>query len=276
VIDILTDPLTRGPFWASLILSVLLSIIGVMTFFSRKPLLGEVMAHCSYPGAILGLMLSIGFLGFESPSFVLFMAFIISLIGSLILRKLEDVHSSDSSMTLVLSGFFGLGVVLSSVIQQAYPKFYRLAQSYLFGQISTMTDSHILAYSLACIAVIIVIFIFFSHLKLRLFDPMYSEFLHGKKSAFILEVLTCFCLVIGIRGVGVVLVSSFFVSPAIFTMRYCKTFKASLILASLLAASLNTVAFLLPFKAPIGPLIVLLLSMCSLLNLKKRPLDALH
>jgi manganese/zinc/iron transport system permease protein len=265
------DPLIRGPFWASLFLSLLLSLVGVVVFFSKKPLLGEVIAHCSYPGAILGLILSIITLKQENPVFILIIAFGLALVGSLILKRIQAFQTADSSMTLVLSGFFGLGVFMSSIIQQKFPKFYRLAQGYLFGQVSTMTDIHIILYASVLVLVGLIFYLNFSKIKLILFDPMQAHFLGGGKIAILLEVLICASLVLGIRGVGVVLVSSFFVAPAIFTLRFCKTLKSSIIVALSMASILNVVAFSFPLKAPIGPLMVLLLSSVAFLTLRKKP-----
>jgi manganese/zinc/iron transport system permease protein len=264
------DPLMRGPFWGSLSLSLLLSLVGIVVFFSKKPLLGEVVAHCSYPGAMIGLILSIVFLKQENPVFILIIAFFLALLGLFLLKKIQIFQTADSSMTLVLSGFFGLGVFVSSIVQQKFPKFYRLAQGYLFGQVSTMTDLHIVLYASVLIVVALVFYLNFSRIKLNLFDPMQAHFLGGRGLSVLLEILICASLVLGIRGVGVVLVSSYFVAPAIFTLRFCKTLKSSILVALGMASILNVVAFMLPGHAPIGPLIVLLLSAASFLTLKKK------
>jgi len=270
MIDLFTDPLIRGPFWASLLLSIILALIGVITFFAKKPLLGEVVSHCSYPGAILGLIISIMMTHVENPILILFVAFLLALCGTLVLRKIEQKQRSDSSMTLVLSGFFGFGVFLSSMVQQVAPKYYRLAQGYLFGQVATMTDVHILVYGVVLSLVLVSIYVLLPKLKISLLDPHQSEFLFGWKMTVFLETLLCVCLVVGIRGVGVVLVSSFFVAPALITIRFCKTFEASMLVACISAAILNIIAFYLPLKAPLGPVIVLLLSLSALFTLKKR------
>jgi manganese/zinc/iron transport system permease protein len=275
MLELISAPLFRGPFWGSLILSVLLSLVGVITFHAKKPLLGEVIAHCSYPGAIFGLMVSVVCVGVESPVLILSIAFVVALLGGVLLKKITLVHTADSSMTLILSGFFGLGVFLSSIIQQKFPLFYRLAQGYLFGQVSTMTDRHIVIYGLCLVVVAFIVFQFFHRIKLGLFDPLQSSFFGGVKIAFIVETLICFCLVLGIRGVGVVLVSSFFVAPAVISLGFCKTFKASIFLALTCAVVLNSLAFLLPLKAPMGPIIVLLLSCVACISLKLRSYAAL-
>ena len=276
MIDVLFDPLLRGPFWGIVILSILLAITGVLTFFAKKPLLGEVVAHCSYPGAIFGLIASLILSGLENPLLILLVAFVFAYLGSYFLKKLEAFHTSDSSMTLVLSGFFGLGVLLSSIIQQKYSKFYRLAQGYLFGQVSTMTDLHIWIYGVCLILCLMFVYLFFEQIKLKLFDPLESQFLKGQKIDYCLEALICLCLVLGIRGIGVVLVSSFFVAPAAFTLRFCKTFKSSLLVAVIMSAVLSSLVFIMPFKAPIGPAIVLLMSFVSFLSLTKRSHAPVH
>lgn len=264
------DPLTRGPLLASSILALLLSLVGVITFHSKKPLLGEVVAHCSYPGAILGLLVSVFIGGIENPALILFVAFVFALIGLFVLKKIEGLITEDSSMTLVLSGFFGLGVLLTSILQQTYPKFYRLAQGYLFGQVSTMTDFHILVYGVVFVLTCLCIVLSYSRLSLKLFDPLQAKLLSIKPVDYLIEILICLALVVGIRGIGVVLVSSFFVAPSVVTLKFCKTLKSSFIAACVLACVLNYLAFMLAYKVALAPIIVLLLSFCALMALKKR------
>lgn len=268
--DFFFDPLSRGPFWASTLLAALLSVIGLITFHAKKPLLGEVVAHCSYPGAIVGLIVSIVTLGFENPTLILCIAFLFALLGVFFLKQMEKSLSQDSSMTLVLSGFFGLGVLLTSILQQTHPKFYRLAQGYLFGQVSTMTDKHIWLYGCVCLLVGLFIWIQYPKISLQLFDPTQARIAGFKKLEYFIEVLICVALVLGIRGIGVVLVSSFFVAPSIVTTCFCKKFKTALWTALSLSVVVNIVAFKLSYKVPLAPLVVIFLSVAAVISLLGR------
>jgi manganese/zinc/iron transport system permease protein len=268
--ELFFDPLTRGPVWASSFLAALLSVIGLITFHAKKPLLGEVVAHCSYPGAIIGLIISIATVQIENPILILFVAFVFALVGLLILKKMEGFISQDSSMTLVLSGFFGFGVLLTSILQQTYPKFYRLAQGYLFGQVSTMTDIHIWLYGLIFALTTCLIAINYEKIALRLFDPIQAKLFKFHKLDYLLEVLICIALVLGIRGIGVVLVSSFFIAPSIIAKRFCQRFKANLIFAGCLAVLVNIIAFKFSFKLPLAPLVVMILSTLAAMSLVRR------
>lgn len=268
--DFFFDPLSRGPFWASTLLAALLSIIGLITFHAKKPLLGEVVAHCSYPGAIVGLIVSIMTFGLENPTLILFIAFIFALLGVFILKRMEKSISQDSSMTLVLSGFFGLGVLLTSILQQTHPKFYRLAQGYLFGQVTTMTDKHILLYGIVLFILALCLWINYSKISLRLFDPIQASIFGFKKLDYLIEVLICVALVLGIRGIGVVLVSSFFVAPSIITTCFCKQFKKALWMALSLSVVINFLAFKLSYKVPLAPVVVIFLSIAAVVSLLGR------
>lgn len=267
----LFDPLTRGPFWASSLLACMLTLVGLLVFYGRKPLIGEVISHCSYPGAMLGLIISLLMTKVEQPLLIMIITFIVASAGFMLLTRLEKRISSDASMTLVLSSFFGLGVLLSSIVQQTSPKYYRLAQGYLFGQVSTMTDLHVWIYSVCFALVLAFIALFFSRIKLKLFDPVQSFFFSKKWIDIALELLVCLVIVLGIRGIGVVLVSSFFVAPAAFCLRFCKTLKTSIFVAIFFAFVINVLAFFINIKAPLGPIIVLFMSLGALLSFKRGP-----
>jgi manganese/zinc/iron transport system permease protein len=265
----LFDPLLRGPFFGLIILSVILTLLGTIAFYTKKSLMAEVIAHSSFPGALLGLMGSFIFFKEENIVFISLGALIFSLIGALFVSVFKKQVSTDSAMTLVLSGFFGFGVLISSIIQQTMPKYYRLASGYLFGQVSTMTDTHIVVYSIACVVCLGFLGAFFHRINLNLFDHEQSVLIGDNKISFMLNFLMAFSIILGIRGIGVVLVSSFFVAPAIIGKRWAKTFFGVLCSSTLFAVLITGFSFYFFSKWPMGPTVVIFLSLTALVFLPK-------
>jgi manganese/zinc/iron transport system permease protein len=265
----LLDPLFRGPFFGLTLLSILLTLLGTMAFFTRKSLIAEVIAHSSFPGALLGLVGSVLFFHEENIVFVSLGALIFSLLGAFCVTAFKKRVTTDSSMTVVLSGFFGFGVVVASYIQQTMPKYYRLASGYLFGQVSTMTDQHIYVYGCILGFVLGFLIFYFHRIKLSLFDPEQSTLMGSSKLEFFLNFLMTLAIILGIRGIGVVLVSSFFVAPALIGKKFANTFSKVLLFSSLFSVFIAFCSFYFFSKWPLGPTVVIVLSLFALVFLPK-------
>lgn len=276
-----TDAILRGPTLGSMLMGLSSSLMGVLVYFQRRSLIGEVLSHTSYPGVILGISLSMLLfpeMEYLNAVLALGFAFIVSLIGVFgieIVTKKGGVNE-DTALCFILSSFFGIGVLGSSIIQQNFPLWFRAAQSYLFGQAATMTDLHIVVYSFFACVVIAICFVFYRYFQVHLFDPFYAKSINmgGRRFQLLFNSLVAFSVVIGIRSVGVVLMSSMLIAPAVFATALSKKFANCLLIAAIfgMIVSFFGVVFSLelPEKLgfstmPTGPFIVVIsTSLCFL------------
>ena len=136
--------------------------------------------------------------------------------------------------------FFGVGFLILSSLQQSYPTLYREIQAYLFGQAATMTSMHVYIYGSFAILVVGVIIFFFKPIQAVVFDPLFADIsgLPRKKIEQLLFILLVVAIVIGIRSVGVVLISSMLIFPAV-CARHCTSTLASLLLGASLFGLLS-------------------------------------
>ena len=210
------DPLLRAPTIGSMLLGFVSALMGVIIFIKKRSLIGETLAHAAYPGVILGALISFFFNEMGSIGFLVG-AFITSFLGLYVIEKLESrfrIHP-DSALCLVLSLFLGLGVLCASHLQFISPVHYQRAQILLYGQAATMNDFHIIFYSGFSLVVLIFFILNFRRLEISLFDQTFSksfdvESKHLKRIIFALIIIT---LVIGIRSMGVVLISGMLIAP---------------------------------------------------------------
>lgn len=222
-----TDPLLRAPTLGAMFMCLASSLIGVIAFVKRRSLLGEALAHASYPGVIFGILMAALFCqpaSLMASVCILFGAFIFSWLGLMAIEKLEkrlSVHP-DAALCLVLSLFLGLGVTIASRIQQTYPLWYQQIQVFLFGQAATMGDHHIGIYALLSSCILAFIVARFRQIELIYFDRTYSQSLglQSKGCQLLTSLLLILALVIGIRSVGVVLMSGMLIAPAAFARQF--------------------------------------------------------
>ncbi|MFV0340904.1 MAG: metal ABC transporter permease, partial [Parachlamydiaceae bacterium] len=142
-----TDPVLRAPMIGSILMSVAAALIGVLVFLKKESLLGEALSHASYPGLVMGVLLS-GFLygdvGENVFGALFFMggALLSSILGLKLIHFLETKVQvkQDAALCFVLSFFFGVGILVASRVQFTYSTLYKQVEVYFYGQSATMTD----------------------------------------------------------------------------------------------------------------------------------------
>lgn len=274
-----TDPVLRGPMWGTLFLCLTLGLAGVFVFFQKKSLVGEVLSHAAYPGVLFGLLF---FQCTEMRFEVLFFALLSCLLALLLIRFLMTRASQDVSLTFTLASFFGLGILLLSLLQFSCGYLGRLAESFFFGQAATMGDSDIWHYGLLALVICLFFALFYKEIKCLLFDAQYAKVIGIPVQLFTALFLgiALVALVAGIRSVGVVLISAMLIAPVIAARQFTHKFGAVLLLAPLFGVLSALLGNMLSFELsrifsqegnrlviPTGPTIVLIASLFALFSL---------
>ena len=196
-----------------------MSLIGILIFAQKRSLLSEMLAHTSYPGIVLGAGFS-AFLGFaEGVFFMTVGALIFALVALFFLEKMTKSLkiADDAALCFLLASFFGIGIVFASQLQFSFPSSAKEVQLYLYGQAATMTEAHITLYFWLLVLVLGFISVFFKELKTFLFDKSFARTL-GMSTSFLtasIFFLLVLSMVIGMRSVGIILVSGMFIAPAV-------------------------------------------------------------
>lgn len=290
-----TDPVLRGPVLGSMLMCFAAAFIGVLVFLRKQSLVGEALSHSAYPGVIVGVMSS-GLLTFDRGDdslislLIIAGAFSSALLGLWCIYGLEKRGKirSDSALCFILSTFFGIGITLASYLQFSQPGLYRKAQAYLYGQAATMTDMHIAIYGALALVTVITVLSFAKELEAIAFDRDFAESMGISVRLIqgIVFVLTVLAVVVGIRSVGVVLMSAMLIAPAAAARQFTHKLTTMLWLASgfgLLSGYLGvllsdrwTHQLALQYPGarlilPTGPMIVIIASIFCVLSLLFAP-----
>lgn len=291
-----THPLLRGPTLGCLLIGILSGVIGVITFVKKESLIGESLSHAAYPGLTLAVVFAteLGISGGYQISFftlILTTAFFSSLLGYVLITYFQNRFSlsPDTSLCLILSTFFGIGITLASRLQFTHTALYKQIHSYVYGQSATMTDTHVWIYLLFSIFSFVVIFLFYRNIQALTFDPDFSitSGIPTTLTKWIVYPLIALTIVMGIRSVGVVLMSAMLIAPVSagrqFTSSLKYLFPLSGLIGGLTAFLGNYLAiqgslFLsyqkeTPLTLPTGPVIVLTASCFCALALLFAPKD---
>ena len=185
---------------------------------------------------------------------------------------------TDASLCFILASFFGIGVLVSSFLQQKKPLMASHAQSLLFGQVATLTDEYIYLYGGLTVFVIGFLMIAFRPIRSILFDREFSQSIgisvKGIDRIFFWFLLLS--LIVGIRSVGVILMSGMLIAPSIAARQFTNSLKKMFFFACLFGALSGFLGNVISVQAalhfhrlhiPTGPLIVLISSLIALFSL---------
>jgi len=291
LLDFFTDPVLRGPTWGTLFMCIASSLMGGVLFLKRRCLLGESLSHAAYPGIVAGVSLfALLFPEHDESAFfgMLAGAFATSFLGFKAIEWMEKKEKvrSDAALCFVLALFFGIGTVAASAMQSSLPSWRTKIHALMFGQAATMSDFHIALYAMLTSAVALFLFFGFRHLQAVLFDSDYAKTagLPVRWIDWAIFWLFLFALILGIRSVGIVLMSGMAIAPAIaarqFTDRLQSFFCLSALFGALsgLAGNIISVMGTIALSKsgerltlPTGPSIILIGAAIALLSLLFAP-----
>lgn len=290
-----SDSVLRAPTIGCMLMCFAAALVGVIVFLRKQSLLGESLSHAAYPGVIVGVLIAgVMSLTDEQESavamFIMGGAFLSTIAGLWAITFLERQLNvrSDSALCFVLSAFFGIGLTLASEVQFSYSSLYRQVQVYLYGQAATMTDVHIFIYGALSAIVLFVVIFFYKEIQVIAFDRDYARSLgiNTKGIDGLIFILIVMAVVIGIRSVGVVLMSAMLIAPAAAARQFTNKLYVMFALAGFfgllsgffgnyLSVELtNTLAERFPtarLALPTGPMIVMVASCICLLALLFAP-----
>lgn len=290
-IHFLTDPVLRAPTLGCMLMCLASSLVGVVVFIRRRSLLGEALSHASYPGVVLSVVAAALFYPQSEDGLaigILIGAFCSSMLGLLAIdimeRKLKI--KNDAALCFVLSAFFGIGILIASRIQITHALWYKQIEVFLYGQAATMTDVHIVIYGVLSLLTVFSLFILYRQIEVVNFDRDFAKSI-GIRAHLVdslIFLLLILAIVIGIRSVGVVLMSGMLIAPAVAARQFTHKLWALFVLAGFFGAfsgffgnylsvemPLWTEGSSLGFSLPTGPMVLISASTLCFLSLLFAP-----
>lgn len=252
------------------ILAICASVVGMISVLSKQSLIGDTLAHASYPGVILAYMLTQS----REPLILMCGAIFSGYVSYYLVHWLTDYHKHSyvNALTLVSASFFGIGMVLNQFIQ-GNKNFSKAAQAglknYLFGQAAFIQESDIWLIIGASTVILILFLCHYRAFNLYLSDKTFAK-LQGVNVSFLKHISTFMIIVlisVGLKVVGAVLMSSFFVAPAVAGMLSNRGFKQALLTAltvALICSLLGTYLSSTISGLSTGPAIIVCMSVVAL------------
>ena len=234
--------------------------LGTYAVLRRQSLLGDAISHAALPGIAIAFLLT----GSKAPLILVLGAAIAGWLGTLLIMSIVRLTriKYDSALGIVLSTFFGFGLVLHTLIQRTGNANQAGLDTFLFGQAATILASDILTIGVLGGVAIVITFVFWKELKLLVFDEGFAASLGFPLRALdiLLTCLLVIAIVLGLQAVGAVLMSAMLVAPAVAARQWTNKFSVMMLLAACfgaLAGVSGTIISSAASRIPTGPTIVL-------------------
>ncbi|MDL4840394.1 metal ABC transporter permease [Aquibacillus rhizosphaerae] len=270
IFDLFSGANIRWVLFGSLLLGCASGIIGSFVLLKKQSLISDAMAHAALPGVCIVYII----FEIKSVPMLLIGATITSLIATQSIQTIIK-HSkikSDAAIGIIISVFFGFGIVLLTFIQQNSSGNQAGLDSFIFGQAASLVRSDIQLITVGSLLLVILTTLFFKEFKISIFDPLFAKGIGLPVTFFngVLLALVVGVVVIGIQMVGVVLIAALLITPPLAARYWTERLGMMAILAGVFGAisgASGAVLSTMIANLPTGPMMVLSASLIFLLSL---------
>ncbi|WP_158979747.1 metal ABC transporter permease [Cellulophaga sp. L1A9] len=233
---VFTDYTLRTITLGTAILGAVCGMLGSFAVLRKQSLLGDAISHAALPGIAIAFLIT----GTKDSSVLLIGALVSGLIGTFWIRGITSkTHlKSDTALGLILSLFFGFGMLLLTFIQKQPNANQAGLDKYLFGQAATLVESDVWLMAIVTGICLIILLLFWKEFKILLFDADYTKTL-GFNTKFIDILITTFivlAIVLGLQTVGVILMSAMLLAPAAAARQWTNSLSFMVVLAAIFGA----------------------------------------
>ncbi len=257
---VFTDYTLRTITLGTAILGIVCGMLGSFAVLRKQSLLGDAISHAALPGIVIAFLIT----GAKNSNMLLIGALVSGLVGTFWISGIvKKTHlKSDTALGLILSLFFGFGMLLLTFVQKMPNAQQAGLDKYLFGQAATLVESDVWLMAIVMGVSLLVLLLFWKEFKVQHFDPDYSKSL-GFNTRFldvIMTTLIVLAIVIGLQTVGVVLMSAMLLAPAAAARQWTNNLGIMIFLAAVfgaLSGIFGTAISATSNNLSTGPLIVL-------------------
>lgn len=268
--DLFFDYTLRTVALGAAILGIVSGMLGSFAVLRKQSLLGDAISHAALPGIVLAFLIT----RTREPAILMLGALIAGWLATLFMLNITRTTriKDDSALGLVLSVFFGMGLMLLTFTQKLPDATQAGLDKFLFGQAATLLQRDVVTMGIVGLLALGLLVVFWKEFKLITFDPEFAASLGFPVRVLdvLLTTLLVIAIVIGLQTVGVVLMSAMIVAPAAAARQWTDKLNLMVLLGGLFGALAGVSGTLISGAAerlPTGPVIVLCISVIVLFSM---------
>ena len=224
IISLLSYPFFAKAVWCGIAISFSAALIGVILTLKNYSMIGHGLGEVGFAALSLALALNLPPNAISIP-IVIIAAIIIMFISQ------KKGESADIIIALVASGALAFGVIVTSFTKGFGTDSY----NYMFGSILALKDGDVILSTIITVFAIGLYLAFYNRLFIVTFDEKYAKAcgISVTLYQFLIALLTALVVVVGMRMMGTLLISSLIVFPAIIAKKFTTSFKGLVIMSTI-------------------------------------------
>ena len=268
--DLFFDYTLRTVALGAATLGIVSGSLGTYAVLRGQSLIGDAISHAALPGIALAFLLT----GSKAPLVLVVGAALAGWVGTLAVMAVvrRSRVPFDAALGLVLSVFFGFGLVLLVTIQKLPGGNQAGLDKFLFGQAAALVTADVIVMAVLGAVALGATLLFWKEFKLLSFDEEFGAALGFpmRRLDIVMTTLLVIAIAIGLQTVGVVLMSALIIAPAAAARQWTDRLGLMMGLAAsfgALAGVAGAVISATTARVPTGPTIVLCAGVLVMLSL---------
>ena len=220
LIEMFSYPFMVRAILVGTMVSLCSALLGVSLVLKRYSMIGDGLSHVGFGALAIAAAANAAPLTEAIPVVVLAAVLLLRISGS---SKIKG----DAAIALISTSALAVGVMVISMTTGMNTDVY----NYMFGSILAMSSGDVRMSVLLSAAVLILYILFYHKIFAITFDETFAQATGVKANLYntLIAVLTAVTIVLGMRMMGALLISSLIIFPALTSMRVCRTFKSVVI-----------------------------------------------
>ena len=226
LIEMLSYPFMVRAFIVGALVALCSALLGVSLVLKRYSMIGDGLSHVGFGALAVAAALNAAPLAVAIPVVILAAVLLLRISGNSQIK-------GDAAIALISTSSLAVGVMVISLSTGMNTDVY----NYMFGSILAMSEEDVVL-SVVLSAFVLILFIFFYQKIFAItFDETFAQATGVKAGLYntLIAVLTAVTIVLGMRMMGALLISSLIIFPALTSMRVCRTFRSVVISAAVVS-----------------------------------------
>lgn len=246
---IFSYPFMQRALIAGVLVSLCAALLGVSLVLKRYSMIGDGLSHVSFGALAIAVALGVTPLYFSIP--------VVILVAFFLLRMASHPRwNSDAAIAVMSASALAVGIIVISQTTGMTTD----VDNYMFGSVLAMTEADVVLSVALCIAVLVLFILFYHKLFAVTFDENFSRATGLKVDRYntLLSILTALTIVLGMRMMGAMLISSLVIFPALTAMRLFKSFRGVVVCAAVTSVACFCTGLVASFtlSTPVGASVV--------------------
>lgn len=220
IFEMFSYPFMVRAFTVGALVALCSSLLGVSLVLKRYSMIGDGLSHVGFGALAIAAALNVAPLTVAIPVVIVAAVLLLRIRGNSRIK-------GDAAIALISTSSLAVGVMVISMTTGMNTDVY----NYMFGSILAMSEEDVRLSVVLAVVVLILYIFFYQKIFAITFDETFARATGVKADLYntLIAVLTAVTIVLGMRMMGALLISSLIIFPALTSMRVCRTFKSVII-----------------------------------------------